>query len=317
MTQTDENLDGGIAAETPNLPGRTDERRTTCHICGYAIASQNSAGLTPVPCHVRAFVGETFHVWRCPTCRTIHCFEVVDLAHYYAKYPFADAEITWPFRIFYRNLARRLTRFGFAPRHRMLDYGCGNGLFVKYLRGRGFEHCVGYDPYGKPEGTGDPAILKQGPFDFILLQDVLEHVEDPDALLREMDSHLASGGHILVGTPNADSLDLTKTHEFLNELHAPYHLHIYTRSAVENMGKRLDWTPVGFFDRPYHDRPIFGLNTRAAKVYQRMLDGTMDAVLGPTNAFLPLTSPAFWFYGMFGYWLSYRSDMSIMFRKSG
>ncbi len=268
------------------------------------------------PCHVRAFLGESFKVWRCPGCQTIHCREVVDLDRYYAQYPFAGMTLTWPFRIFYRNLTRRLTRFGFTRGRSMLDYGCGNGAFVEYLRGRGFKNCHGYDPYGSAEGTGDRAALRKGPFDFILLQDVLEHVEDPHVLLSELDGHLAPGGHVLVGTPNAENLDLARPGEFLNEVHVPYHLHIYSRRTVEEMGRRQGWNPVGFFDRPYHDRPWFGLNSRAAKQYQVLVGGTMDAVLEPVNPWKALTSFKFLFYAAVGYWMSYKSDMTIVFRKA-
>jgi len=49
----------------------------------------------------------------------------------------------------------------------MLDYGCGNGMFVEYLRQRGFANCHGYDAYALQEGFGNPTILEQGPFDYI------------------------------------------------------------------------------------------------------------------------------------------------------
>ncbi len=267
------------------------------------------------PCHVRAFLDETFAVWRCPDCRTIHCLDIVDLDRYYAAYPFAHMKLTWPFRIFYRNLTRRLLRHGFRRDRSLLDYGCGNGVFVSYLRGRGFAECHGYDPYGPTATTGDPAIPLRGPFQYILLQDVLEHVEDADALLAELDDYLLPGGHIFVGTPNAASLDLGRPEHFWNEIHVPYHLHIYTRPVVEEMGRRRGWTPVGFFDRPYHDRPWFGLNTRAAKEYQRLVGGTLDAVLEPIRPLVLLTSPKFLFHAAFGYWLSFRSDMTVVFRK--
>lgn len=313
--------------QTPPIPAREDagdrtdgvdpgpSRRTQCNVCGHRVDPDDAAARVTFPCHVRAFADQSFSVWRCPGCHSIHCMDVVDLDAYYARYPFAGMDLTWPFRIFYRNLARRLTRHGFTKRRSLLDYGCGNGLFVRYLRGRGFTRCHGYDPYGPPDGTGNPAALRHGPFDTILLQDVLEHVEDPHALLTEMDDHLAPGGHIFVGTPNATNLDLSRPDDFLNEVHVPYHLHIYTRGAVEDMARRVGWTPVGFFDRPYHDRPWPGLNTRAAKVYQRLLDGTLDAVLEPIKPWKLLTSPAFLFHAIVGYWLSERSDMTLVFKK--
>lgn len=303
------------APENRSLSVAPAHQRTVCLLCQHAVDPNDESAFVTLPCHVRAFWGETFKVWRCPGCCTIHCLEIVDLDRYYAAYPFTKATLTWPFRIFYRNLSRRLTRFGLTTDHSLLDYGCGNGLFVEYLRRRGFKNCHGYDPYGARDGYGNPASLECGPFDYILLQDVLEHVEDPNELLAEMDGHLRPGGHILVGTPNTDSIDLRRPEEFWNEVHVPYHLHIFTREAVETMGRSRGWTPVGFFDRPYSDRPWFGLNTRAAKTYQRLVGGTMDAVLEPLKLWTALSSPKFVFYALVGYWLSFHSDMAVMFRK--
>ncbi|MBN2561059.1 MAG: class I SAM-dependent methyltransferase [Phycisphaerae bacterium] len=303
------------AAQPSPSSGRTGEQRLDCTVCNHRVDHADASAFVTFPCHVRAFFGETFNIWRCPGCQTIHCLDVVDLAHYYAKYPFAGMELTWPFRIFYRHLTHRLTKHGFTRNHSLLDYGCGNGAFVKYLRQRGYARCHGYDPYGRAEGTGDPAVLQHGPFNYILLQDVFEHVEAPNALLADVDGHVAPGGRVFIGTPNAANLDLTRPEEFWNEIHVPYHLHIYTRGIVEGMGRRQGWMPVGFFDRPYHDRPWFGLNTRAAKQYQRLVGGTMDAVLEPVKPLKALASPKFIFYAAVGYWLSFRSDMTVVFEK--
>lgn len=270
-----------------------------------------------IPCHVRAFIGRSFRLWRCRTCRTIHCLDVVDLDHYYSKYPFTAAKLDFLWRIFYLNLARRFKRVGFNKTTSILDYGCANALFGQALRERGFTNYHGYDPYRPADDLGNPAVLKNGPFDYILLQDVIEHVEDPRALLAELNTHLAPAGHILVGTPNADRIDLGQPARFRNECHAPYHLHIYTRDALEQMGRDFGWTPVAFYDRSYHDRPWFAMNTRAAKTYQTLAGGTFDAFFEPFRIGRALASPTFWFHAIFGYWLSYKSDMSIMFRKNG
>ena len=287
-----------------------------CNVCQHPIDPRNTKNMATFPCHARAFLGEEFEVWRCPICQTIHCLDYVDLDYYYSKYPFMAARLTLPWRIFYRNLSRRFIKHGLTKHHRLLDYGCANGLFVRHLRDRGYQNCHGYDPYRPPTDLGNPAILQNGPFDYILLQDVLEHVEDPRALLSELNAHLAQGGHILVGTPNARKLDLSRPDLYRNEVHVPYHLHIYTRDAVEEMGRQLKWNVVDFFDRSYHDRPWFGMNTRAVKHYQNLVDGTFDVFFDPFDLRKALTSPKFIFYGIFGYWLSFKSDMSIMFRKS-
>jgi 2-polyprenyl-3-methyl-5-hydroxy-6-metoxy-1,4-benzoquinol methylase len=202
----------------------TSKQRLDCLICHNRISPNDESAFATFPCNVRAFKGETFKVWRCPGCKTSHCLDVVDLDRYYAKYPIATAVAHESARACYQNICRRLTKHGFSKTHSMLDYGCGgNGLFVQYLRQRGFANCYGYDPYASREGFGNPTILQQGPFDYILLQDVIEHVEDPNALLCELDSLLTPGGYILIGTPNAENIDLSQPNaaEYYNEVHVP------------------------------------------------------------------------------------------------
>jgi 2-polyprenyl-3-methyl-5-hydroxy-6-metoxy-1,4-benzoquinol methylase len=317
LSSTSNPLDNSDSSQLHNQ--RTSKQRLECLICNYHIDPSNKSALATFSCNVRAFKDEKFKVWRCPSCKTIHCLDVVDLPHYYAKYPIHQAELTWPYRICYRNLYRQMTSHGFSKTHSFLDYGCANGLFLQYLRQRGFINCYGYDPYAPQKGFGNPEILKQGPFDYILIQDVIEHVEDPDALLGELSRLLAPGGYILIGTPNAANLDLTRpgVSDFYNEIHVPYHLHLYTREGLELLGRRQGWKPVDFFDRPYHDTPWFTVNTRAWNQYQRLFDGTINAVYEPIETWKALTSYKYLFYAIFGYWLSYRTGMSVMFHKTG
>lgn len=293
------------------------KQRCECVICNYHVDPNDASAFTIFSCNVRAFKSETFKVWQCPSCKTIHCLDVVDLPHYYAQYPIAQATLTWPLCLCYRNLCQQLTKHGFSKTHSLLDYGCANGIFIQYLRQCGFANCYGYDPYASKEGFGDPKTLQQGPFDYILNQDVIEHVEDPNGLLSRLDGFLAPGGHILIGTPNAANIDLNQpsVSDYYNEVHVPYHLHIYTRESLESLGRSQGWKPVDFFDRPYHDTRWFGLNTRAWNEYQRLFDGTLDAIYESIELRKALNSFKFIFYAIFGYWLSLKTGMAIMFHK--
>jgi SAM-dependent methyltransferase len=312
---TDRFFDNSDSSQYNQTPKK---QRLECY-CNSCINPNDDSAFVTFSCNVRAFKSETFKVWQCPNCLTIHCLDTVDLAHYYAKYPFAQATLTLPLRLCYRNLYQQLTKHGFSKTHSLLDYGCANGLFVKYLRQRGFSNCHGYDPYAPQESFGDATILQQGAFDYILLQDVIEHVEDPTALLSELDTLLAPGGHILVGTPNAANIDLTQPNvsDYYNPVHVPYHLHLYTRESIEALGCRQGWKPVDFFDRPYHDTRWFGLNARAWNEYQRLADGTINVIFEPIKLGKVLTSYSFLFYAIFGYWLSFRTEMTVMFHKTG
>ncbi len=297
----------------------TITQRLECSICHYRVDPNDESAFSTFPCNVRAFIDEKFKVWRCPDCQTIHCLDVVDLDHYYAKFPLFEAKLTWIYQVIYGNLCRQLTKHGFSKTHSLLDYGCGaNGLFVEYLRQRGFANCHGYDPYAPEDGFGDPTTLQSGSFDYILSQDVIEHVEDPHVLLSKLNSLLSPGGYILIGTPDAANLNLNRPDlpDDYNFVHVPYHLHIYTRESLEYLGRCQGWEPIDFFDRRFDDTPLFGFNGRAMSTYVSLFDGSVDTVFEPFKLGKALTSFKFLFYAIFGYWLSFHSGMAIMFRKS-
>jgi SAM-dependent methyltransferase len=310
-------LDNSAASQFNNQEKK--KQRLNCLACNHQVDPNDESAFVTFSCNVRGFKDESFKVWRCPDCMTIHCLDVVDLPHYYAKYPIAQATLTWPYRFCYGNLYRQLTKHGFSQAHSFLDYGCASGMFIQYLRQRGFANCYGYEPYAPKEGFGNPATLQRGSFDYILLQDVIEHIEDPNALLRDLDGLLTPGGYILIGTPNAAQIDLNQPNvsDYYNEVHVPYHLHLYTPASLESLGCRQGWEPVDFFDRPYHDTPWFSVNTRAWNEYQRLFDGTIDVVYEQSKPWKTLTSYRYLFYALFGYWLSFRTGMAIMFHKSG
>lgn len=300
-------------------PVSINKQRLECSICNYRVDPNDESAFSTFFCNIRAFMDEKFKVWRCPDCKTIHCLDIVDLDHYYAKFPIFQAELTWSYRFIYSKLCKRLTKHGFSKTHSLLDYGCGaKGMFVEYLRECGFANAQGYDPYGSKDGFGNSKILQGGSFDYISLQDVIEHVEDPHVLLAELNSLLSPGGYILIGTPNAANLDLNRPDlpDDYNLVHVPYHLHIYTRETLESLGRSQGWEPVDFFDRGYEDTPWFGFNVRAWNAYTSLFDGSVDAVFEPLKLGKGLTSPKYVFYATFGYWLSFYSRMSIMFRKS-
>jgi len=295
------------------------EQRLDCSICNYRVAPNDESAFATFPCNVRAFMHEKFKVWRCPNCQTIHCLDIVDLDYYYAKFPLFEAKLTWLYSIVYGNLCRQLTKHKFSKADSLLDYGCGaNGLFVQYLQQRGFTNACGYDPYGSKDGLGNPAILQRGPFDYILSQDVIEHVEDPHDLLSKLNSLLSPGGYILIGTPDAANLNLNRPDcpDDYNFVHVPYHIHIYTRETLESLGRSQGWEPVDFFERGYDDTPWFGFNGRATSTYISLFDGSVDVVYEPFKLGKALTSGKFLFYALFGYWLSFHSRMAMMFRKS-
>jgi len=289
-------------------------QRVTCSFCDTRI-DPASVECAAVPSNVRAFTHEIFHVWRCPTCRSLHCLETVDLRRYYTNYPIVR-RLSVPTRLTFENLLSRLTKHGYRSEFRLLDYGCGWGVFLEHLRERGYLNAVGYDPYSGVQAFRDTACLRPAAFDFILVQDVLEHVEDARALFAELNQYVKPGGCILVGTPTADDISLQNYVRHWTQLHPPYHLHIYTRAAVQGLGTEAGWEVVELFDRPYYDTKTKGLNAWTVNKYQWFTDGTLDALFDTVPAETLHRSIRFRLMASFGYWFKRETgEIAILFRK--
>jgi 2-polyprenyl-6-hydroxyphenyl methylase / 3-demethylubiquinone-9 3-methyltransferase len=118
------------------------------------------------------------------------------------------------------QIARRFGRpVGALQGLRVLDVGCGAGLMCEPLAQRGAQ-VVGVDAaanniaaarlHGNATGlqidyrVGEPqAALHDGEsFDVLLLLEVVEHVDDVPAFMRDAVAHLAPGGLLLASTIN-------------------------------------------------------------------------------------------------------------------
>jgi SAM-dependent methyltransferase len=146
-----------------------------------------------------------------------------------------------------RNLARRLgwIERGAGPLagRRVLDAGCGAGEYVRALAAlgadaRGIE--IDGDKLVKPrtaagargrlvQGDLERAPFASASFDVVLLNEVLEHVPDDAAALREAFRMLRPGGALVVFAPNR---------LFPFETHG-----VYTRASNRRVSHALPFVP--------------------------------------------------------------------------
>ena len=96
---------------------------------------------------------------------------------------------------------------------RILDIGCGLGVYVRKFREFSDDVCgIDIDPKRLREGArttpglglavGEHLPYRDGVFDVIVLNEVIEHVQDDAATLREAERVLRPGGRIVIYAPN-------------------------------------------------------------------------------------------------------------------
>jgi 2-polyprenyl-3-methyl-5-hydroxy-6-metoxy-1,4-benzoquinol methylase len=113
-------------------------------------------------------------------------------------------------------LCRWMERFG-GLGGPLLDVGCGSGKLVRFLRGCGveayglepcralYDHFLSGEPWFVPGTAADARVLRER-FEVVTAFDVMEHVDDPAAVLGQLANRLAPGGRLYVSTPDVGSL---------------------------------------------------------------------------------------------------------------
>src|SRR6185369_12914271 len=109
-----------------------------CNLCEDPGTLARAAEVGAGPCNVREFSKDLFTLWRCTGCGSLHCAEDADLDRYYARYPLKRQKLGFSERIGYRNRLRLIEAQGLSSSAGILDYGCGAGLFVEFLREQGW-----------------------------------------------------------------------------------------------------------------------------------------------------------------------------------
>ena len=285
-----------------------------CNICFSDIGDEVEQAL--VHSNVRKFRDQQFAVWRCPNCKSIHASDEVDLDHYYRYYPIHDldqAKKDWMLRAMYANLLRRLKKAGLDKTHHILDHGCGSGLLVEYLQTKGYDNATGFDEYS--DAFRDRRALERT-HDFVISQDVLEHVPEPWDSLKELHDLANPGGVIAIGTPNAEPIDLSSPNDRIHTLHQPYHRHILSRTALLDAGEKQGWKLLRYYPTMYTNTPVPFVNPSLVWHYLGCFDDTLDLALEPIRIdnwrlFTPVTL----FYALFGYFISPETDVMAVFQR--
>ncbi len=149
------------------------------------------------------------------------------------------------------------------PLGKVLDYGCGTGVFLERIANR-CEDRWGVDvddeklelARGRTDAhlerilPGHPMPLPDGTFDTVVIMEVIEHVAEERAVLEELSRVLPPGGRLLLTTPHKGLLTFIDPGNFkfiaLCRLHhrSPWHRHYSydrIRALVPAMLETVAW----------------------------------------------------------------------------
>ena len=284
---------------------------TRCNLCESPGTLAAAIDLGQVPCNVRRFQDHVFTLWRCTGCGSIHCAEDADLALYYADYPLKRQKAGFGERIGYANRLRLLKRQGFRESDRILDYGCGTGLFVRSLCEKGLTQVFGYDAF--VPAYHDPERLQEQ-YDAVVSYDVIEHDDDPREFMRRVAPLVRPGGLLVIGTPNADHVSIARKGN--PSLHPPYHRHILSERMLLALGREQGFEPTDIYRRSFYDSLFPTVNSRFLWRYMEKSGGLLDTAVEPPRTGLVLRSPDLLFFAFFGYFLSPGDWILVSFRKN-
>lgn len=153
---------------------------------------------------------------------------------------------------------------------RVLDFGCGNARLLHRLRDRGLRDLVGFDfdPKARAAARGDGFEIVDTldalrpparPFDVIVLNHVVEHLDDPVATLTGLLGLLRPEGLLYLRTPNVSSALARLFGDDWRGWETPRHLHLFDVRSARRLAERLPGASVsvrtehGLFQGMYHE----------------------------------------------------------------
>lgn len=129
-----------------------------------------------------------------------------------------------------------------------LDFGCGNGGYLRELRKKGIvNNIIGVEldkeartrlsneEIAVYERLGD--IDQTIKFDVVTMFQVIEHLEEPHKIIIDIKNRLIDGGLLIIETPNVEDALISKYHSksFMDFTFWSEHLFLYNTSSLERL----------------------------------------------------------------------------------
>jgi SAM-dependent methyltransferase len=135
-----------------------------------------------------------------------------------------------------------LNRHGLSKERRLLDFGCGDNLFV--LEGAS-DNWFGYD---YPQ-AGHEELLNSK-FDFVTMWGVLEHVPDPMKIVHDLSKLMEKGGKLVMTTVGTET-SIPYRYRY------PVHLTWWSRQSIKDGSGKKWFQRIGDFRLFYDSKSKF------------------------------------------------------------
>jgi len=279
-----------VAVADPRRRGAAIEVPTGCVLCG---GGELQPLLHPYD-HKRKRPRWNYHVARCTDCGLLYRHPGIRpdrLGDLYASGRYADflaGEYTR------KRIARyEVAMAPFGPLlaagegRRVLDFGCGDGLFLDLAHRRGFA-CHGVDlaedaveaarrkPGGRQVHHGAPGEVPDiaaGDFDVITMWSVLAHLARPVEDVAMLRALLAPDGVLVLLTVNANSLKLKRQLERWGGF-TPNHLAFFAPATLNRLLRRAGFAAVAM--PPWYGEPVERGESRLRPGDERRLRRAVD-----------------------------------------
>ena len=245
------------------------DMKWTCTICGNRV-------LNVIIKNAKS-VGSQYDIYYCDQCmvgKTTPVIPPADLAKLYSREVYRSEtgkRFHGPIEkvIYIWRLHRKKRIEKHAGKGKILDIGCGRGLFLDIMRTHGWtvmgvefgQEAVedASNAYGIEviEETRMRSTLLDEEFDVITMNHVLEHVYNPVETIHECSRTLKNGGLLVISVPNILSWQASFGNRDWFHLDPPYHLHHFSEQGLTKLLQNHSFSiqEVRRFDWEYN---IFG-----------------------------------------------------------
>ena len=188
-----------------------------------------------------------------------HKFSDVDLMNLYSNYyPRSDFSIDNYKPLEYKNNfsswlnGEKRSAFTYVPKGvKILDIGCGFGQSIGYHLNRGCEvygveadsniqKVIDKYSFNIHVGLFDSNNYEKDFFDYVTLDQVLEHTVDPKEVLLNISTILTANGKIIISVPNGNGWGSKVFGKKWINWHTPYHLQHFSKSSINHMINKID-----------------------------------------------------------------------------